>query len=196
MKILCVDDNRSVRSIYMKGLSRILPNDEFFEAASGEEAVEKLQTQQFDVILTDLVMEILSGLDVLRIVKRYSPATEVIVVTGHATVETVVEAMQAGARDYIEKPIDLSLLKEKIENIRDYHNRITEAEDLRLAKDAYEQQASQEVQLMERCLYGAQEAINHAINAIESKNGKDADDRLHQVATILRTYREKILSAQ
>lgn len=81
---------------------------------SGTEGIAALETQSFDAVLTDLVMHDRSGLEVLREAKRLAPETPVLLVTGHATVETAVDAMREGAEDYLSKPVKLGELRAKL----------------------------------------------------------------------------------
>ena len=103
-RILVVEDDGFFREVFQE-----LLREEGYEvdtAASGAEALEKLYNQDYHVVVTDLVMQGLSGLDLLSRVKQYDPAIEVILVTGHANVETAIFALKNGARDYLVKPIN------------------------------------------------------------------------------------------
>jgi DNA-binding NtrC family response regulator len=80
-------------------------------AATGESALELIGRQQYQVIVSDLFLPDINGLDILQNVRKVSPETEVIVVTGHASAQTAVRAMKEGAFDYITKPIDFDELK-------------------------------------------------------------------------------------
>jgi len=102
--VLLVDDEKSVRSTLSLFLQKAGYKVE--EAASGPEAMEKFKTKFFDLIITDLKMKPMDGLEVLRLSKEVSPIIEVIVMTAYGTVETGVEAMRLGAYDYIQKPFD------------------------------------------------------------------------------------------
>src|SRR5690606_420321 len=84
------------------------------EAASGEEAIRLLETESFDLVLTDLRMEAVDGLSLLRRVLELSPGTQVIVMTAYGTVESAVDAMRQGAADYISKPFKESELLVRI----------------------------------------------------------------------------------
>ena len=104
--ILIVDDESSVRDwlgIYMEREGHT-----FRTAANGAEALEAIQEEAFDLVVTDLKMPKVSGLDVLRAVKDRVPVTEVVVITAFATPETAVEAMKAGAYDYLTKPFKIN----------------------------------------------------------------------------------------
>lgn len=101
-RILVVDDELSMREFLSIALSRV--GHEVVTAESGEQALEVLSLETFDLVITDLRMEKTSGLDVLAKVSVSAPQTEVIVVTAFATPETAIEAMKAGAYDYLQKP--------------------------------------------------------------------------------------------
>lgn len=102
--ILLVDDEKSVRAT----LSLFLQKEGYqvVEAENGKEAVERLSSHIFDLVVTDLKMHPMDGLEVLRETKANNPLTEVIVMTGFGTVESGVEAIKTGAYDYIQKPFD------------------------------------------------------------------------------------------
>jgi len=80
-------------------------------AGNGHEAKQRLAAEQFDMVITDLRLPDCSGIDILKQIKRYSPATEVILITGHASAETAVSAMKEGAFDYITKPLNIEELR-------------------------------------------------------------------------------------
>jgi len=101
-RILVVDDQRNMRATTALVLRQEGYRVE--EAESGEQALARLLAEPFDVVLTDLRMEPLDGLAVMRGALDVSPSTQVIVMTGYGTVESAVQAMQAGAHDYLSKP--------------------------------------------------------------------------------------------
>jgi two-component system response regulator AtoC len=109
IKILVIDDDDSGR----EALSMLLRSVgyEITSAATGESALDLIDREQYQVIVSDLFLPDKSGLDILQEVQRVAPATEVIVVTGHASAQTAVRAMKEGAFDYITKPIDFDELK-------------------------------------------------------------------------------------
>ncbi len=111
-RILVVEDDIFFREVFQE-----LLREEGYEvdvAASGFEALQKLHRQDYHVVVTDLVMEGVSGLELLSRVKQYDPAIEVILVTGHANVETAIFALKNGARDYLVKPINHDELKHTV----------------------------------------------------------------------------------
>ncbi|MCZ7626554.1 MAG: sigma-54 dependent transcriptional regulator [Candidatus Methylomirabilis sp.] len=108
-KVLIVDDDPSARKI-LQGRLRMI-NVQAITASNGPEALEQIRRERPGVVLLDLQMPKMSGIDVLRTVKREGLETTVIVVTAHATVETAVEAMKEGAYDFITKPVDSQHLR-------------------------------------------------------------------------------------
>ena len=113
-RVLVVDDEQSMRD-----LLAIMLRQTGFEvsvADGGETAVERLKTETFDLVVTDLRMRKLDGLAVLKAAREHSPRTVVLVVTAYASTETAVEAMKLGAYDYITKPFKLDELKVTVAN--------------------------------------------------------------------------------
>ena len=106
--ILLVDDQSSMRLTLTALLKQA--GHTLMQAATGADAVEKLSKNDFDVVVTDLKLDEISGIDVLKAAKINNPQTEVIVLTGYGSVESAVEAMKCGAIDYLTKPIDSELL--------------------------------------------------------------------------------------
>ncbi len=185
MKILCVDDDPVARALYTRGLGEALPQDEITQASSGDEAVHLLAHGHYDVVITDLQMPGKSGLEVLRTARQVDPPSEVIMVTGKASIKSAVEAMRCGARDYIEKPIDIPLLREKVENIREYYVRARDAEEMREAKELYEEQASREVRLLELRVSKLESRVQEALEVLRDDDRGLAEDRLRRAAEIL-----------
>ena len=104
-RLLVVDDEAIAR----KNLDHILTKEGYqvATAATGMEALELIRSTPFDLVLTDLKMEKVDGLQVLAHVKEVNPDTRVILITGYATVDSAVQAMKQGASDYIAKPFQL-----------------------------------------------------------------------------------------
>jgi CheY-like chemotaxis protein len=101
-RILVVDDEPPV----CKSVSSALVTEKYAvdTALSAEEALRKAEGTEYDVVITDLMMPRLSGMDLLKIVSESMPRTKVIMITGYPSVKTAVEAMRLGAFDYIPKP--------------------------------------------------------------------------------------------
>ncbi|MEW6530957.1 MAG: sigma-54 dependent transcriptional regulator [Thermodesulfobacteriota bacterium] len=111
-KILVVDDEPSQRKMLKANLS--LDGYEVYEADDGTDAIGKVSAGFYDLILMDNRMSQMDGIDALKEIKKISPAIPVIIITAHASVETAVEALQAGAHDYLTKPLDVDELRIKI----------------------------------------------------------------------------------
>ncbi len=109
MKILVVDDEAPLREIIKKGLSQ-MGGYTAETAQSGLEAIEKMEKDIFDLVITDLKMPEMDGLELLKTIKGTRPEIMVIMMTAHGSIETAVEAMRIGANDYVTKPIDLNEL--------------------------------------------------------------------------------------
>ncbi|MEM7165965.1 MAG: sigma-54 dependent transcriptional regulator [Planctomycetota bacterium] len=86
-------------------------------ANSGAEGLEELRSNPYDLVITDLLLGDIDGIQVLRDARRINPFVEVMVSTGHASVETAVEAMRLGAADYLEKPVDIKTLRIRVEKV-------------------------------------------------------------------------------
>ncbi|MEL6712944.1 MAG: sigma-54 dependent transcriptional regulator, partial [Planctomycetota bacterium] len=111
-RILIVDDDEGHAEALGDGLE--IDGYECEIVGSGTEGVEALGKGTFDAVLTDLVMGDRSGLEVLREAKVLAPDTPVLLITGHATVETAVDAMREGAEDYLSKPVKLAELRARL----------------------------------------------------------------------------------
>ena len=108
-EILIVDDEMSVRSVLVQVLERY--GYAVTEAADGEQALERLKEKQFALVITDIKMPVMSGLEVLKKTRQSYPDTQVIIITSHASLDTAVEALRFGAYDYLFKPFeDLALI--------------------------------------------------------------------------------------
>ncbi|HUL30071.1 MAG TPA: response regulator, partial [Thermodesulfobacteriota bacterium] len=107
MKILVVDDEALVRDVVRKGLVRMGGYD-VEVAQSGPEAIEKMEKEVFDLVLTDLKMPEMDGLELLKTIKGTRPEVMVILMTAYGSIETAVEAMKMGANDYITKPVNFN----------------------------------------------------------------------------------------
>ncbi len=116
-RLLVVDDEEIART----NLEYILRKDGYqvASAASGLEALGRLKEQEFDLVLTDLKMEKMDGLQLLESVKQTAPATDIIMITGYATVATAVDALRKGAAHYLSKPINLDELRTSVREIID-----------------------------------------------------------------------------
>ena len=116
-KILIIDDERSIR----RALREILEFEEYdvFEAENGQEGLDLLKANQYDLVFCDIKMPLLDGMEVLEAVKKTEIDTPFIMISGHGTIETAVEAIRKGAFDFIEKPLDLNRILVTLRNVKE-----------------------------------------------------------------------------
>lgn len=128
-KILVVDDEPIARD----NLFHILKKDRYLPsvAEDGQRAIELLRQEEFDLVLTDLRMKGQDGLAVLAVAKELWPSTEVVVITGYASVDTAVEAMRRGAYHYIAKPYKIDELRAVVEKALEKNQLRKEIQELR-----------------------------------------------------------------
>jgi two-component system response regulator HydG len=100
-------------------------------ADDGSKAVEKVKERPFDLILMDVRMTMMSGIEALKLIKEYNPAIPILIMTAYSSVESAVEALKAGAYDYLTKPLDFEVLKLSIEKARDHMGLKTENKALK-----------------------------------------------------------------
>ncbi len=126
-KILVVDDEDDFRETIVKRLQKRKMTAR--GAESGEKALEFIEAQPFDVVVLDVKMPGLDGIDTLREIKQRRPLIEVILLTGHASMESGIEGMKLGAFDYVMKPANL---EELIEKMRQAYEKkvVSEAQEL------------------------------------------------------------------
>src|SRR6266446_6516427 len=120
--ILVVDDEKAIQEILAFTLTA-----EGYEVAtvgSGEEALTRVEQQDFDVILTDIVMPGVDGLEVLERSRLLNPRASVIVMTAYAALETAISALRGGACDFLEKPFSIDVLKERVQRLLQYRETI------------------------------------------------------------------------
>jgi sigma-B regulation protein RsbU (phosphoserine phosphatase) len=110
--ILIVDDDPNILFLLSEVLSR--QNYEITKATDGSEAIQFLEKQSFDLVISDLHMKIVGGIEVLRTVKELHNNTEVLILTGYGTVNSAVKAMKSGAYEYLTKPLNIEELRLKV----------------------------------------------------------------------------------
>ncbi len=111
--MMLVDDEERFLSTTKKLLSR--KGYDVFTATSGAEALEELRVHNIHVVILDVKMPGMDGIETLRAIKRTYPLVEVIMLTGHGTIDSAVEGLKSGATDYLTKPTDVRDLIEKAE---------------------------------------------------------------------------------
>ncbi|MFZ7126848.1 MAG: sigma-54-dependent transcriptional regulator [Desulfobacterales bacterium] len=130
-RILTVDDDRGHRSMLQAVLSAA--GYEVVLAAGGKEAVAAVEREPFDIILMDIRMRSMDGLEALRRIKPLAPDTPVVLMTAYASVRTAVEALRNGAEDYLTKPLDIDELKVVLEKVLRFQTLQEENRQLREA---------------------------------------------------------------
>lgn len=128
-KILIVDDEKSIRN----SLKEVLEYEKFEiqEAEDGLEGLQKIKSTDFDLILCDIKMPKMDGIDLLEMALEAKPNSTFIMISGHGTIDTAVAALKKGAFDYIPKPIDLNRLLVSVRNAMDRQELIVETQVLR-----------------------------------------------------------------
>ncbi len=131
--ILVVDDDESLRRITQLQLEEA--GYDVLTAPNGEEALKLVESESPALVVTDWKMPGLSGLDLLKKVRQSSPQTTVLMITAFGTVQTAVEAMKAGAYDYITKPIDYEELALVVNRAMEHQQLVEEVHSLRVSLD-------------------------------------------------------------
>jgi DNA-binding response OmpR family regulator len=132
-KLLLVDDEE----MFLEYLSKRLINHAYdvTPCLLGEEALEKVRDDHFDVVILDVLMPGIDGIETLCEIKKLKPLTEVILLTGRASLESGIEGMRLGAFDYLRKPCDTEELVSKIEQA--YERKTEQEERIRQASGRY-----------------------------------------------------------
>ncbi|MFI5103761.1 MAG: sigma-54-dependent transcriptional regulator, partial [Terriglobales bacterium] len=117
VSLVIIDDNPRSLEFVSTALAR--DGVEIFAASDPEEGLDLVYSHHPQIVMTDLVMPNMTGLDVLDRIMEFDPAIDVILMTAHYTTETAVEAIRKGAADYLNKPISLALLRERVGRLLD-----------------------------------------------------------------------------
>ncbi len=125
-KILIIEDEASIRRVLVKILSEEDKSHEIHEAEDGLSALNKIKKENFDLILCDIKMPKMDGIEVLEFSKKIKPEIPIIMISGHGDLDTAVDSMRKGAYDYISKPPDLNRLLNTVRNAIDKKNLITQ----------------------------------------------------------------------
>ena len=128
-RILVIDDERSIRNT----LKDILEYEKYEVdlAEDGNKAIEKVKSAEYDIVLCDIKMPGMDGIEVLEHLNDSLPDTPVVMISGHGNIDTAVESIKKGAFDYIEKPLDLNRLLITIRNAMDKSNLVNETKILK-----------------------------------------------------------------
>ena len=175
-KILIVDDEVLMRNFLVEAFNR--KGLEAVAAENGDKALNLLKEQSFDLVITDMKMPGISGMDVLKFVKELSPRTLVIVVTAFGTIENAVEAMKSGAFHYLIKPFSLDSLMANIEKANQHVALVEENHYLRdqVVSNPSKRQIIAESPLMQKILQDVQQIAKSNANVFingETGTGKE-----------------------
>lgn len=128
-KILIIDDERSIRNSMKDILS--FEGHEVFVAENGLEGLVVFKSEKPEIVFCDIKMPKMEGIEVLERIKEFSRETPVIMISGHGTIDTAIEAIKKGAYDFIEKPLDLNRILITIKNATDKHQLLQETQNLK-----------------------------------------------------------------
>jgi len=135
-KVLIVDDEKDFVEMFSLRLKET--GEKVFTAYSGQECLECLQQENIDVVVLDIKMPGMDGIETLKEIKKQNPIVEIILLTGHGTIETAIEGLKLGAYDYLLKPADTKEMAKKLEGARtrkeEQEERIREAEQKALLR--------------------------------------------------------------
>ena len=161
-KILIIEDEATIRRVLTKILSE--ENDSYIveEAEDGLQGVEKIKNDDYDLVLCDIKMPKMDGVEVLEAVKKIKPEIPMVMISGHGDLETAVNTMRLGAFDYISKPPDLNRLLNTVRNALDRKQLVVENKNLK-------KKVSKNYQMI-----GNSDEINHIRTMIDKVAPTDA----------------------
>ena len=161
-KILIIEDEAAIRRVLTKILSE--ENDTYVvdEAEDGLQGVEKVKNEDYDLILCDIKMPKMDGVEVLEAIKKIKPEIPMVMISGHGDIETAINTMRLGAFDYISKPPDLNRLLNTVRNA-------LEKKQLVIENIILKKKVSKNYEMI-----GNSEVINHIKNMIDKVAPTDA----------------------
>ena len=161
-KILIIEDEAAIRRVLTKILSEENDSYKVEEAEDGLQGIEKVKNEDYDLILCDIKMPKMDGVEVLEAVKKIKPEIPMVMISGHGDLETAINTMRLGAFDYISKPPDLNRLLNTVRNALDKKQLVVENKILK-------KKVSKNYEMI-----GNSEAINHIKTMIEKVAPTDA----------------------
>ena len=162
MNVLIIDDERSIR----RALKEILEYEKCTveEAEDGKQGLELTQNKEFDLIFCDIKMPAMDGLEFLSKAIKLNVETPIIMISGHGTIDTAVQAIKDGAFDFIEKPLDLNRILVTLRNAKDRNSLVSETKTLKTTVKKFKGSA----------IIGETDAINNIKEMIEKVAPSDA----------------------
>lgn len=161
-KILIIEDEAAIRRVLTKILSEENDSYKVEEAEDGLQGLEKVKNEEYDLILCDIKMPKMDGVEVLEAVKKIKPEIPMVMISGHGDLETAINTMRLGAFDYISKPPDLNRLLNTVRNALDRKQLVVENKILK-------KKVSKNYEMI-----GNSEAINHIKTMIDKVAPTDA----------------------
>ncbi|WP_460218431.1 sigma-54-dependent transcriptional regulator [Psychroserpens sp. MEBiC05023] len=161
-KILVIEDEAAIRRVLVKILSEESDTYEVDEAEDGLVGIEKIKKEDFDLVLCDIKMPKMDGVEVLEAVKKVKPETPMVMISGHGDLDTAVNTMRLGAFDYISKPPDLNRLLNTVRIALDRKELVVENKMLK-------KKVSKKYEMI-----GESKAISHIKDMIEKVSATDA----------------------
>ena len=160
--ILLIEDEAAIRRVLFKILSEESKDYEVEEAEDGLEGINKIREKDYDLVLCDIKMPKMDGVEVLEAVKKLKPEIPMVMISGHGDLDTAVNTMRLGAFDYISKPPDLNRLLNTVRNALDKKNLVVENKLLK-------KKVSKKYEMI-----GESDAITHIKDMIEKVAATDA----------------------
>ncbi|HEV2761875.1 MAG TPA: HD domain-containing phosphohydrolase [Pyrinomonadaceae bacterium] len=190
-RILITDDQPEIRGVLYDLLSE---NYECQTAGSAEEALARLRGGEFDIVITDIMMDGMSGLEMIPHAREVAPDTVVVMISGAHTIESAIEALRAGAFDYVMKPFELKHVEAVVHRAHEHH-------ELRAAKRRYEnyltEMGEQRTAELNRALTSLEDSYRATLKALTSSlETRDSETHGHServVSFSLRLGREMSL---
>ena len=181
--VIIIDDDANMR----RTLSDVLKDEgyETFEFGYGKEALEYIKTQQADIVLTDLKLPDISGMEVMSMTKEVNPDSAVIMMTGYATVETAVSAMKEGAYGYLIKPFNLdeakALIKKAVWYIRLYEENKKLIDELQLSNKELKN-ANEKLEKLDELKSDFLSSVSHELRTPLASMKAATDNLLDEIA--------------
>lgn len=185
MRILFIDDEQAILNAYVRVLRPCRDVYEVVCESDPDKAMHMLRNQSFDVVVTDICMKKFDGFEILKYVTMNMPETKIMVATGFASVDTVVQSMRMGAWDYLKKPIiEVELIK-KLENIEELNNSRKDIDEYQYVGTLIQE----ETERAKTALVQKKMKIDSLLEAIRGilKSNEDVSVRADKIRSLVRT---------